>query len=265
MSKHIGSLMCITAMLFVMAGIAYSTSIPQFATLQQSRFSFNAENFTVVHASQGAQLGFITTRLIVSPGTYVKTSSGILSTYNLSLISFSIQGVPIPASNSSIVEATGAFGIAVNGQINNSIEFVNASGAPKPVILRTGGQSKTLSSWLWSGGNFINLTYLGGGYVKPDAWSQYNSTIIQTSISNSSMHVLVSMNKQILNSTTAPTTTTTKAAVPSTTLPQTTIPYNTISNTSSYIYISIIAIEAVIIIALVLSRTRRKPAVGITS
>jgi hypothetical protein len=257
--------MCITAILFSMVGIAYSASTPQFSTLQQPRFSFNAENFTAVNAADGAQLSFITTRLIVSPGTYVKTSSGILSTYNLSLISFSIQGVPIPASNSSIVEATGAFGIAVNGQINNSIEFVNSSGAPKPVILRTGGQSKTLSSWLWSGGNFVNLTYLGGGYVKPDTWSQYNSTIIQTRISSSGMHVLVSMNKQILNSTTVPPTTTTKAAVPSTTLPQTTTPYTTIENTNSYVYISIIAIETIIIIALVLSRARRKPAVGIAS
>ncbi|MGC8478950.1 MAG: hypothetical protein ACP5NE_03435 [Candidatus Micrarchaeia archaeon] len=129
----------------------------------------------VVNASTGASLSVQsgTIKAVIKPGTYVLVNGIKESTYNFSLIAFSIANVTSPP-NTSLMPGE-AYAFAVNGKITPSISFVNASGADEPIISYVIAGPNT-TSWTWFGGNYSNGTYKGGSYKFADTWLHYNST-----------------------------------------------------------------------------------------
>ncbi|MBP1357500.1 MAG: hypothetical protein JZD40_03310, partial [Sulfolobus sp.] len=137
--------------------------------LNTPMFIVNGENSTIVNAASNngyvLQLGNM--MVIIKPHTYAELPNGtLLSTYNFSLISFSLEAVYPPAPDYNNLTPLFAFAFAVNGQITPGISLVaNVSGklvpnAPITIVFAP----DTWTSWTWFGGTFNGTVYTGGSY-----------------------------------------------------------------------------------------------------
>jgi len=141
-------------------------------------FKVNGEDTVTVNASQGAilQEGNIVT--VIKPGTYAMLPNGsMVSIYNFSLITFSLQAVMPPAQDFFNLTPTYAFAFAINGQISPKYELVNASGSPDPAITIVYAPD-TWTSWTWFGGTFNGTAYIGGSYKFADHWIYGDGVIV---------------------------------------------------------------------------------------
>mgnify|MGYP001772550666 CR=1 FL=1 len=145
--------------------------------LGPATFIVNSESTVTINASQGAVVTDGNIIVIVKPGTYaynIKTNQ-MLSVYNFSVITFSMEGVFAPEPNLTPLYA---FAFAINGQITPVWELVTASKAPSPAITIVLGASNTWTSWTWFGGTFNGTTYVGGGYKFADTWIYGNGVMV---------------------------------------------------------------------------------------
>jgi len=225
-----------------------TTSINQTMPVTQAMPEFILKAISTVHvnASNGANISILngSIRAVVRPGTYIKSGSNIYSSYNFSLAFFNVQNVTSPP-NYTDYKPNGAFAFEVNKQITPTIEFVNSSGAPRPIITFVAAGYNT-TSWTFLGGTLAQngSAYIGGKYAFADSWSHPNAT---TMVNNAFIKPVMwvfetKIPTSISNSTTVATVPT------STTLPP---PVSTSSPTysSSGTYIAAIIIVIIIILA----------------
>ncbi|BDC19694.1 hypothetical protein [Acidianus sp. HS-5] len=141
-------------------------------------FKVIGEDTVTVNASQGAilQEGNIVT--VIKPGTYAMLpNKSIVSVYNFSLVTFSLQAVMPPAQDFFNLTPTYAFAFAINGQISPEYSLVNASGSPDAAITIVYAPD-TWTSWTWFGGTFNGTAYMGGSYKFADHWIYGNGVIV---------------------------------------------------------------------------------------
>jgi len=224
-------------------------SVPTFAL-------YNSTSSTI-NASKGASLSlkasdgkYIT--VAIPAGTYVKEANKTLSTYNFTLAIYSIKNVSTPSSLTGYVPAYG-FAYLVNGLITPTIEFVNSTGSPRPLVT-TAQYNSTWTSWTFLGGKQVGTSYVGGNYSFANVW-KYNATsneIVNTQFYKPVMWVFLLKIPSAVTSapTTAPTAVTT---TPTTTPP----PKTAYSNTGIYIVIAIIVIIIIIGAAYALRRAKK--------
>ncbi|MCY0860051.1 MAG: hypothetical protein OWQ54_06425 [Sulfolobaceae archaeon] len=168
---------------YVMQVQALSDTI--YYNLNTPMFIVNGENTTVVNANSGngyvLQLGNM--MVIIKPHTYAELANGtLLSTYNFSLVSFSLEAIMPPAADFSNLTPLYAFAFAVNGQITPAISLVtNVSGklvpnAPITIVFAP----DTWTSWTWFGGTFNGTVYTGGSYKFADHWLYGDGVMVNT-------------------------------------------------------------------------------------
>ncbi len=166
----------------------------------------------------------------IPPGTDVLINGYLYDTYNVSLYWLEPKYITGPNNNGL---PAGAFGIAVNGQIDPSILFVNAQNKTMPIDTIVYG-ARNDTSWGYIGGGWYgNNTYVGGGYSTQDNWSIKGQNIENNQFNSPIIHVLIPYNNKFSNITTVTTTSST------TTIPNSTITNQTITNilnTTSTIY-----------------------------
>jgi len=122
------------------------------------------------------QVGNIIT--IVQPGTMAETPTANLTTFNFTLVLFSVQGVFSPPSTNLV--PLYAYAFEVNGQITPAISLVNnVTGKPEAPISVVAAPN-TWTSWTWLGGTFNGSAYVGGKYVFPNPWIYGNGVMVNT-------------------------------------------------------------------------------------
>ena len=166
------------------------------------------DNQTIlVNANNGAELsvgGIV--NLDIPQGTYAMINGYRYSTYNVSLFWFKTKYLKGP--NNNYPNPDGAFGIAVNGQIDPSISFITNNNKTAYVV-STVINGKNNTSWTYLGGGWYrNNSYYGGGYNNQDNWSTNGSNIVDNQFSNPLIHVLFPISNTNYNTTisTIPTT-----------------------------------------------------------
>jgi len=237
-----------------------TTSINQTAPVTQAVPQFILKAISTVHvnASNGANLSILngSIRVVVRPGTYIKSGSNIYSSYNFSLAFFNVQNVTSPP-NYTDYKPSGAFAFEVNKQITPTIEFVNSSGAPYPIITFVAAGYNT-TSWTFLGGTLAQngSAYIGGKYAFADSWSHPNST---TMVNNAFVKPVMwvfetKIPTSISNSTTVATVPTSTTLTPpvSTSSPA----YSNSGNAVTYIAVIIIVI--IILVAYFALRNKKK-------
>jgi len=236
-----------------------TTSINQTAPVTQAVPQFILKAISTVHvnASNGANLSILngSIRVVVRPGTYIKSGSNIYSSYNFSLAFFNVQNVTSPP-NYTDYKPSGAFAFEVNKQITPTIEFVNSSGAPYPIITFVAAGYNT-TSWTFLGGTLAQngSAYIGGKYAFADSWSHPNST---TMVNNAFVKPVMwvfetKVPTSISNSTTVTT------APTSTTPPPVSTSSPAYSNSGNPVtYIAVIIIVIIILVAYFALRNKKK-------
>lgn len=144
------------------------TTPDYFSVISKATFAVNGStggSFTLNHVITA----------IIPANTFVSENGNVIHNYNFSIIDFSVPS-SLSGPNSSLAPY-GAYAFAVNGQINSSISFVNATGkfqAIKSVVV--GGPNDT--SWTYLGGVYNGSTYAGGKYTAADVWSHPNNSVM---------------------------------------------------------------------------------------
>ncbi|MCL4404620.1 hypothetical protein M1583_01350, partial [Candidatus Marsarchaeota archaeon] len=157
----------VAVLFFSVFAIQLNAAQSTFNIVTVPKFTFNLANYTTINAAAGGEIGIFGTKIIISPGTYVDVNGKQYSNYNVSLIYFTVSGVGLPKNDQQATSTSGAIGIEVNGEISDSVRFVDSSGNPDPIKLIMGGSNRTLSTWKWSGGSISGLNYTGGSYAYP--------------------------------------------------------------------------------------------------
>lgn len=145
----------------------------------------------------------------------------------------------------------GAYAFEVNGLITPSIEFVNSSGKPYPVISTVKANYST-TTWTFLGGTFNGTAYKGGKYAFADVWNHTNATtMVNTQFFKPVVWVFESNVSASIPATTStiPTTTNTTA----TTTPP---PPSSPSYTGYYIIVTVVVVIIIAIISIVLLRRK---------
>jgi len=105
---------------------------------------------------------------IVPSGTEAETPQGNLTTFNFTLVLFSVSNIASPPN--STLKPLFAYAFEVNGQISPNISFINNStGKPQPIISIVYAPN-TWTSWTWLGGTFNGTAYVGGKYAFANSW-----------------------------------------------------------------------------------------------
>ena len=147
-------------------------------SMHNATFIVNSESTVTVNASKGALVTDGNLMVVLQPGTYAyntKTNQ-MLSEYNFSVFTFSIEGVSAPPNTT--LTPLYAFAFAINGQITPIWELVTANKTPSPAITIVLGAPATWTSWTWFGGTFNGTAYVGGGYKFADTWIYGNGVMV---------------------------------------------------------------------------------------
>jgi|ECHvirMinimDraft_2_1075157.scaffolds.fasta_scaffold05910_2 hypothetical protein len=115
---------------------------------------------------------------IVPSGTEAETPQGNLTTFNFTLVLFSVSNIASPPN--STLKPLFAYAFEVNGQISPNISFINNStGKPQPIISIVYAPN-TWTSWTWLGGTFNGTAYVGGKYAFANSWIYGNNVMVNT-------------------------------------------------------------------------------------
>lgn len=115
---------------------------------------------------------------IIPSGTEAETPQGNLTTFNFTLVTFSVSGISSPPNTTLI--PTYAYAFEVNGQISPNISFINNSTGKPQAIISVVYAPNTWTSWTWLGGAFNGTAYVGGKYVAANSWIYGNGVIVNT-------------------------------------------------------------------------------------
>ncbi len=211
------------------------TSTPTTQAPKEASLSLYRSSTAQVNAANGTRIKAlgpdgVATIADVLPGTYALVGNSLLSNYNFTIATFTINNAST-GSPPNEPNTTAAYGFAyeVNGQISASISFVNATGKPRPIIT-TAAYPANWGSWAFIGGTFNSSTgiYSGGKYVLKNTWT-YNATsasIVNTQFSKPVMWIYT-----IGPAATAPANSASSSASPSSSAAPTSYP--TTANASS--------------------------------
>ena len=202
------------------------TSTPPTQAPKEASLSLYRSSTAQVNAANGTKIKAlgpdgVATTADVLPGTYALVGNSLLSNYNFTIATFTINNAST-GSPPNEPNTTAAYGFAyeVNGQISASISFVNATGKPRPIIT-TAAYPASWGSWAFIGGTFNSSTgiYSGGKYVLKNTWT-YNATsasIVNTQFSKPVMWIYT-----IGLAATAPASTASSSSYPSSSAASTT-------------------------------------------
>ena len=183
--------------------ISENQNLSEFIVMDNQTLSINANNGAMLSVG-----GIV--NLNIPPGTYVNINGYKYANYNVSLFWFKTKYLNGP--NANYPNPDGAFGIAVNGQIDPSISFITSTNTTAHLVT-TIINGKNNTSWTYLGGGWYkNNSYYGGGYNNQDNWSVNNSNIFNVQFSTPLIHVLFPISNTNANyNTTIPTIPTTIA------------------------------------------------------
>lgn len=183
--------------------ISENQNLSEFIVMDNQTLNVNANNGATLSVG-----GIV--NLNIPQGTYVDINGYRYANYNVSLFWFKTEYLNGPSS--SYPNPDGAFGIAVNGQIDPSISFVTSTNSTAH-LSTTIINGKNNTSWTYLGGGWYrNNSYYGGGYNNRDNWSTNGSNIFNVQFSNPLIHVLFPITSNNANyNTTIPTIPTTIA------------------------------------------------------
>ena len=149
-----------------------ATPIPVMTKFSSSTIMINSNKSSTVMVTAPDKVNIT---VIIPAGTYAMVGNNMLQSFNFTLATFNIMNLSSPSGYSNQTPAYG-FAFEVNGSIDPSISFVNATKAPVHLTTITHYPS-TWYSWAYVGGTFneSTSTYTGGKYIAENAWT-YNST-----------------------------------------------------------------------------------------
>lgn len=241
-----------SVLLNVISSKPVTTPTTTITHVAQPLFIVSSISTAHVNGSVGANVSILrnSIKAEIRPGTYIKVGNVTYTSYNFSLAFYNVYNVTSPPDESDYVPS-GAFAFEVNGKITPSIEFVNASGTPYPIITFVKAGYNT-TSWTFLGGSVPatnSSEYIGGKYAFADSWSHPNAT---TMVNNEFIKPVM----WVFEAKVASSINTTTSIATSTSIP-TTIPAYTTTNNNGALYLAIIIVVIVVIIILVYAAARR--------
>jgi len=149
-------------------------------TIGNINFTVTGED-TVLITSGGT--GFVlqegNIKVTIPSGIVAETPSGNLTTFNLSLCLFSVDGVSSPPGENNL-NPLYAFAFAVNGQITPEITFIDTTNGLKMNLTTIVQAPNTWTTWTWFGGSFNGINYTGGSYKFSDNWIYGENIMVNT-------------------------------------------------------------------------------------
>ena len=147
--------------------------MPQFKTVMLPRSNVASGLVPVeiaeaaINGTTGGALRVGNIIAVIPPGTYLSNGQTMYKVYNFSLIYYATLNMP----GVNGMAPFGAYAFAANGVVSAGYTFVDASGAPTPIITVAILPSATTSwTWLPQGPAQQTTALVNGTYRFPDVW-----------------------------------------------------------------------------------------------
>ena len=235
---------------------------------------FNSTTKTISTSSGGSLFirspsGF-NMSLVIPPGTYANLSNTLYSTYNITLSTYRVYNIPVPANISNAIPKS-AFLFQINSKIIQSSAFASAFGGPSPVTF-TVNHGVNWTSWGYVNETVNGTGFVGGTYSKRNNWiyNTISNSMSDVTLEKAQMHVYYLMPANAVSNAVATTTSMPTTSVPAattsvapatiaTTIATTTIqPTTSMMSGSTQLVVAIIVVIIIIVIAAAALMTRKK-------